>query len=110
MPCGRHERLAVNGERVATRLEVTARGELRRPAPPGPGERLRVLLVEDDPGDAFLVKELLAEAGAPVDLEVATDMASARPRVRDVHCVLLDLGLPDVTGLGALREVLRASS
>jgi serine phosphatase RsbU (regulator of sigma subunit) len=69
-----------------------------------------VLLVEDDPGDAFLVQELLAEAGAPVDLEIATDMASARPRLGSVHCVLLDLGLPDTTGLGGLRDVLRTSS
>jgi serine phosphatase RsbU (regulator of sigma subunit) len=99
----------VNGERVATRLEVTTRGDMRRPMPPGPNERLRVLLVEDDPGDAFLVQELLAEAGAPVDLEVATDMASARARVDSVHCVLLDLGLPDTTGLGGLQQVLQVN-
>jgi len=97
----------VNGERVAARFEVTAREGLRRPPPPGPDERLRVLLVEDDPGDAFLVQELLAEAGAPIDLETAPDMASARPRLGSVHCVLLDLGLPDTTGLGGLREVLQ---
>jgi serine phosphatase RsbU (regulator of sigma subunit) len=100
----------VNGERVATRLEVTTREDLRRPPPPGPDERLRVLLVEDDPGDAFLVQELLAEAGAPVDLEIAGDMASARPRLGSVHCVLLDLGLPDTTGLGGLRDVLQTAS
>jgi serine phosphatase RsbU (regulator of sigma subunit) len=100
----------VNGERVAARLEVTTRGDLRRPPPPGPGERLRVLLVEDDPGDAFLVQELLTEAGAQVDLEIATDMASARPRLTSVHCVLLDLGLPDTTGLGGLRDVLQSAS
>jgi FixJ family two-component response regulator len=100
----------VNGERVAARLEVTTRGDLRRPPPPGPGERLRVLLVEDDPGDAFLVQELLTEAGAQVDLEIATDMASARPRLASVHCVLLDLGLPDTTGLGGLRDVLHSAS
>jgi serine phosphatase RsbU (regulator of sigma subunit) len=89
---------------------MTTLDDLRRPPPPGPDERLRVLLVEDDPGDAFLVQELLTEAAAPVDLEIAVDMASARPRIGDVHCVLLDLGLPDTTGLGGLREVLRASS
>ena len=100
----------MNGERVATRLEVTTREDLRRPPPPGPDERLRVLLVEDDPGDAFLVQELLAEAGAPVDLEIAGDMASARPRLGSVHCVLLDLGLPDTTGLGGLRDVLQTAS
>jgi len=95
---------------VATRLEVATRDNLRRPPPPGPGERLRVLLIEDDPGDAFLVKELLTEANAPVDLEICADMASARSRLGQVHCVLLDLGLPDTTGLEGLREVLRDRS
>ena len=38
---------------------------------PYAGERIRVLLVEDDPGDAFLVRELLAEASAPFDVQVA---------------------------------------
>jgi serine phosphatase RsbU (regulator of sigma subunit) len=79
---------------------------LARPRAGGPAERLRVLLVEDDPGDAFLVRELLTEARAPVDLEVATSMARARPLLRYVDCVLLDLGLPDATGLSGLRELL----
>jgi serine phosphatase RsbU (regulator of sigma subunit) len=96
--------------RVAARLEGTTLDDLQRRPPPGPGERLRVLLIEDDPGDAFLVKELLTEAGAPVDLEICADMASARARLPDVHCVLLDLGLPDASGLDGLREVLRHRS
>jgi serine phosphatase RsbU (regulator of sigma subunit) len=73
---------------------------------PVPGERLRVLLVEDDPGDAFLVRELLAEVDAPVDLLTAQTMAEARGILRDVHCVLLDLGLPDASGLNGLRQLL----
>src|SRR4051794_18820411 len=88
---------------------VTALGDLRRRTVPAPGERLRVLLVEDDEGDAFLVRELLAEANVPVILEVAGDMATARPRIASVQCVLLDLGLPDISGLDALRAVLRES-
>jgi len=99
----------LNGDRAASRLETTTVEDLRRPPPPGPADRLRVLLIEDDPGDAFLVQELLTEARAPVDLDIAVDMASARGRLANVHCVLLDLGLPDATGLDGLRQVLQHS-
>jgi serine phosphatase RsbU (regulator of sigma subunit) len=67
---------------------------------------LRVLLVEDDEQDAFLVRELLAEVGAPVDLIVARTLAEARQRITSVDCVLLDLGLPDAQGLDGLRRLL----
>jgi serine phosphatase RsbU (regulator of sigma subunit) len=69
-------------------------------------ERLRILLVEDDEGDAFLVQELLAEAGALFDLRVATSLREARPMMRGVQCVLLDLGLPDAEGIDGLRKLL----
>ncbi|MCO8275618.1 fused response regulator/phosphatase [Actinoplanes sp. TRM 88003] len=69
-------------------------------------ERLRVLLVEDDEGDAFLVRELLHEADAPFDLRVATSLREARGQLGGVHCVLLDLGLPDAEGLDGLRKLL----
>ena len=69
-------------------------------------ERLRVLLVEDDEGDAFLVRELLAEAGAAFDLVVASTLREARQRMPGVHCVLLDLGLPDAEGIDGLRKLL----
>ncbi|GAB3157815.1 SpoIIE family protein phosphatase [Micromonospora sonneratiae] len=74
------------------------------------GERLRVLLVEDDEGDAFLVGELLAEVDAAIDLVVATSLNQARQRIAGVDCVLLDLGLPDAEGLDGLRQVLGMSS
>lgn len=91
---------------TSPRPELSHLDRLAQPAPATPANRLRVLLVEDDPGDAFLVQELLIEARAPVDLEVATSMARARPRLRSVDCVLLDLGLPDASGLSCLRELL----
>lgn len=68
--------------------------------------RLRVLLVEDDDADTFLVRELLAEAAAPVELTVARSIREARGQLPGVDCVLLDLGLPDAQGLDALRQVL----
>ncbi|SCL40560.1 Serine phosphatase RsbU, regulator of sigma subunit [Micromonospora pallida] len=77
----------------------------RHPTLP-PGERLRVLLVEDDEGDAFLVGELLAETNSMIDLLVATSLSEARQQVVGVDCVLLDLGLPDAQGLDGLRQVL----
>jgi serine phosphatase RsbU (regulator of sigma subunit) len=73
-------------------------------------ERLRVLLVEDDAGDAFLVSELLAEADAPVDLRITESMAEALPHLSEVDCVLLDLGLPDASGLDGLRQLLTKST
>jgi serine phosphatase RsbU (regulator of sigma subunit) len=77
----------------------------------GPGtEPLRILLVEDDAGDAFLVGELLAEAGTPADLRVVESLAEALPQLSEVDCVLLDLGLPDASGLEGLRQLLRTDS
>ncbi|MEU4621802.1 SpoIIE family protein phosphatase [Actinoplanes sp. NPDC023801] len=69
-------------------------------------ERLRILLVEDDEGDAFLVRELLTEAGAPFDLTVATSLREAGGLLTGVECVLLDLGLPDAEGIDGLRKLL----
>ena len=70
-----------------------------------PVESLRVLLVEDDDGDAFLVQELLDEAVSPVELVRARTLAEAEAAVTRVDCVLLDLGLPDASGLDGLRRL-----
>jgi serine phosphatase RsbU (regulator of sigma subunit) len=74
----------------------------------GERRRIRVLLVEDDAGDAFLVRELLAEVQAPVDLSVVSTVAEATAMVDAVDCVLLDLDLPDASGLSALHLLLTA--
>jgi serine phosphatase RsbU (regulator of sigma subunit) len=70
----------------------------------------RVLLVEDDPGDVFLVRELLAEADPALQVSVASSVADAVAggQLGRVDCVLLDLNLPGVQGLDALRSLLRA--
>lgn len=72
--------------------------------------RLRVLLIEDDDADAFLVGELLDEANAAVDLTLAKSLAEARPLMSGADCVLLDLGLPDAQGLDGLRQVIALSA
>ena len=85
-------------------------GGLGRWANLPPGERLRVLLIEDDEADAFLVGELLAETDAAIDLLVANSLNQARQQMVGVDCVLLDLGLPDAQGLDGLRQVLATPS
>ncbi len=65
--------------------------------------RPRIVLVEDDEGDALLTRELLAEAAAPGTLRHAGSLAQAKPLLADADCVLLDLGLPDSQGLDGLR-------
>jgi serine phosphatase RsbU (regulator of sigma subunit) len=69
--------------------------EARVPAPVAVPGHVRVLLIEDDDGDALLVREYLLEAGAPVELERVRSIAEARPLLASVACVLLDLDLPD---------------
>ncbi|ANC30559.1 PP2C family protein-serine/threonine phosphatase [Isoptericola dokdonensis] len=72
----------------------------------------RVLLVEDDDGDAFLVGELLTDAEIVVELLRARTVAQAAAELESgavVDCLLVDLGLPDAVGLAAV-EALRRSS
>jgi len=69
-------------------------------------EQVRVLLVEDDDGDALLTSELLDEAGAAVALQRARSLAEAELLVSGADCVLLDLGLPDSQGLYGLGRLL----
>lgn len=89
---------------------MTERSVAARTVPVAPAalgaDRLRILLVEDDEGDAFLVRELLEEAGAPFELTVARSLSEARGKTSGIQCVLLDLGLPDAEGIDGLRRFL----
>jgi PAS domain S-box-containing protein len=65
-------------------------------------EVIRVLLIEDNPGDARLIQELLAEASAAnFTLDCANELSAGLRRLakNDTDVVLLDLGLPDSQGL-----------
>ncbi|WP_159943059.1 MULTISPECIES: PP2C family protein-serine/threonine phosphatase [unclassified Nocardiopsis] len=70
-------------------------------------ESVDVLLVEDDPGDALLAEELLADTALTTRITWVSTLAEARGHLKDFRgCVLLDLNLPDASGLDLLREVL----
>ncbi|MFZ5917279.1 MAG: PAS domain S-box protein [Chloroflexota bacterium] len=69
---------------------------------------LNILLIEDNPGDARLIREMLADAGpARFRLACADRLSTGLERLAQggVEAVLLDLGLPDSQGLDTLRRV-----
>jgi PAS domain S-box-containing protein len=71
-------------------------------------KNIRLLLVEDDPADARVVERHLKDAGLnQVNCDVVQTAAQAAERLQKVEydLVLLDLGLPDATGLQALRAL-----
>jgi serine phosphatase RsbU (regulator of sigma subunit) len=65
----------------------------------------RLLLVEDDDGDALIVRELLADGLPGAHVERASTLADARRAVRHVDCVLLDVGLPDADGTVGVAQL-----
>jgi signal transduction histidine kinase len=76
------------------------------------GAPLRILLVEDNPGDARLIKETLRDAGAHAfELHHADRLSAALPLLaaRDADVVLLDLSLPDAHGLETVTRALAAA-
>ncbi|GIV95352.1 MAG: hypothetical protein KatS3mg057_0009 [Herpetosiphonaceae bacterium] len=71
-------------------------------------DSLRLLLVEDNPGDAHLIELTLAETKTqPFDLIRVATLAEGLARLaqQSTHLVLLDLSLPDSTGLETLRRL-----
>jgi serine phosphatase RsbU (regulator of sigma subunit) len=65
----------------------------------------KLLVVEDDDGDALLVRELLADGLPGARVERVTRLADARRAVRYVDCVLLDMGLPDAEGIAGVEQL-----
>ena len=68
----------------------------------------RILLIEDNPGDARLIREMLAdEPRTPFAIDCVATLAAALPLLTDTAfaVALTDLGLPDSSGLETLRRL-----
>jgi len=66
----------------------------------------RVLLIDDDPGDAHLVRQMLRSApGGNFEVSWASSLGEARQHLqKDLpEILLLDLSLPDSTGLATVH-------
>lgn len=71
-------------------------------------QALTILIVEDNPGDLFLLEELLKNTSLPVHRLIkvisATDAILALQQ-EEINLVLLDLSLPDSNGLQSYESV-----
>ncbi|TCZ59693.1 response regulator [Roseicella aquatilis] len=101
----------------ATAPAAPAAGRPQRAAPPPPaladdrdvprdGRRL-ILIVEDDPEFARLLADLARDQGFQCLVTATADEAVALARTHLPHAVLLDIRLPDHTGLSVLDRLKR---
>lgn len=76
-------------------------------------KRIKVLLVEDNPGDARLMQETLADVkGIAFDIEWVDLLSRGleRSQNNDIDVILLDLTLPDSQGIDSFFRLQRQSS
>jgi diguanylate cyclase (GGDEF)-like protein/PAS domain S-box-containing protein len=77
------------------------------------GRALTVLMIEDDPGDARMIRSLLESSGDPrcrVEVRERLHAGIERLAAGGVDLVLLDFSLPDSVGLESFRAVRDAHS
>jgi FixJ family two-component response regulator len=82
--------------------------DMRNAREAGPtGRRLRTLLLEDNRVDARLTQEGLRDCGDRIDCDIASSLREvSAQRLATVDCALIDLSLPDASGLQALDRIL----
>lgn len=78
------------------------------------GHDIRILLVEDDPDDVFLMKRALNATGMSIILDIAHNGEEALQLLREqnqdqsidnVNLILLDLNMPTMDGATFLRHL-----
>jgi len=71
-------------------------------------DKREILLVEDNAGDAVLIRQILADASIPVNLHIARDGEQAVTMLTDAHfrpsLIILDLNIPRITGPALLEQ------
>lgn len=67
---------------------------------------IKVLLIEDNPGDARLIREYLGETpGTPFEMDWVDSLSEGLKHVDGKDAALLDLTLPDSMGLGTFKQL-----
>jgi two-component system, cell cycle response regulator len=71
-------------------------------------EKRTILIIEDNPADKRLIKEVLAETNVgSFELEYAKSLSKGLKKISEktFDIVLLDLSLPDSTGLETITSI-----
>ncbi|HDQ25873.1 MAG TPA: response regulator [bacterium] len=69
-------------------------------------KKLRILIVDDNPDDVFLIKQNITEAAAGrFVIETASALKEGLEKAADSDVVLLDLSLPDSSGIATLEKM-----
>jgi len=75
-------------------------------AEPAGQDRIRILLLEDSRADARMTQEALLDSGGRIECDIAATLREvSADRLAGVDCAVIDLGLPDASGLQALRRL-----
>jgi CheY-like chemotaxis protein len=111
MLCEPHREPATGSTRRSN-LHTGGRPKRGWPRPPQKqGQAVRILLVEDNPGDVALVERALRTWSTPAKLSVAASGEQAIDHLRRARSLpslaLLDLNLPGLGGYEVLAEIKR---
>src|SRR5690348_16921802 len=70
-------------------------------------EQLTILVVEDNPSDSFLIREMLLSSGLPKEIYIAETLSGGIELLskHPISLVLLDLSLPDSFGMSSFAGV-----
>lgn len=88
-------------------MDTSLKKELTSKGPSGKDRSVGILLVEDNPGDAVIIREMLNSSALDFTLERAATLKEAILLLTDKEydIILLDLGLPDSIGLDSLKKI-----
>lgn len=95
------------GEKDPLPLKVPGKPPIQIGRPLGGLDSLKLLLVEDNPGDARLVEEFLADSEIEIQITHVDRLSKVAEVLgrEDFSVVLLDLSLPDSQGLETIQSV-----
>ncbi|SMO65855.1 response regulator [Paracoccus laeviglucosivorans] len=90
---------------IAVPAEAAPKPEAPAPRPTPAPARGSVLVVEDDGGTQKAVSQLLTRAGIDVTASFSAEDALERIKTRDFDCIIMDLGLPGLSGFELLDRL-----